>query len=301
MRSSPLRSRRRLSGGPLLVAAVLLAVAVACSTDSGSSDAGEDESADEPVGWEIGSCVHQVEGPENIPDDVPWEERERMEWQQRYEPIACSSEQATWEITELGAELELAQPLLEDDGCPDDTDIAFEGKDAIAGLPSHVVCARSLEPPHPGDPGGGGGKFLVGDCVVVLTSFSEPQVANDSVPEASCDEGDWFATVIAMEPDPGACPDEALSRIESPQDAGVVLCLAPESDTAGTGMMIQPGECLTIDPVNHYSPPGPADCAGADGDFDVYRFEAFADGSGACPDGGDSEMVTGYDRPLCLR
>jgi hypothetical protein len=57
--------------------------------------------------------------------------------------------------------------------CPATTDfvlhISAQGSSGAGGdgvIPKGYACMRNLEPPHPGDPGGGGGpRTIVGDCV----------------------------------------------------------------------------------------------------------------------------------------
>ncbi|MFJ5303794.1 hypothetical protein [Streptomyces sp. NPDC088350] len=57
--------------------------------------------------------------------------------------------------------------------CPATTDfvlhISAQGPSEAGGddaVPKGYACMRNLEPPHPGDPGGGGGpRTIVGDCV----------------------------------------------------------------------------------------------------------------------------------------
>jgi hypothetical protein len=57
--------------------------------------------------------------------------------------------------------------------CPATTDfvlhISAQGSSGAGGdgvIPKGYACMRDLEPPHPGDPGGGGGpRTIVGDCV----------------------------------------------------------------------------------------------------------------------------------------
>jgi hypothetical protein len=57
--------------------------------------------------------------------------------------------------------------------CPATTDfvlhISAQGSSEAGGddaVPKGYACMRNLEPPHPGDPGGGGGpRTIVGDCV----------------------------------------------------------------------------------------------------------------------------------------
>ncbi|MBV7698647.1 hypothetical protein [Streptomyces sp. TRM70350] len=63
-----------------------------------------------------------------------------------------------------------------DDGptCPATTDFVLhiseqrpsDDEDGDGAVPQGYACMRNLQPPHPGDPGGGGGpRTIVGDCV----------------------------------------------------------------------------------------------------------------------------------------
>jgi hypothetical protein len=274
----------------MVMAVALMGALLGCSgSDEGAGD------QDERVGWRVGSCVHQVDGPTTIPADVSAEEREVMLAQQMFEPVACSDERALSRITDLGAELDPFGDAPADDGCPDDTDVAYEGRNAVSGLSTRVMCARNLEPPHPGDPGGGAGNYLVGDCVFVFSSISAG-VVNDQVPEVPCDQPGWFATIVAMAPAADACPPEALSRLASPQQPGTVLCLARDGTAASGGTMLAPGDCVDFGTSQIQYPPQPIDC----GDPLARRLDAFAEQPGVCPDGGPSEPTTGYDRELCL-
>ncbi|MFC3577697.1 hypothetical protein ACFOZ0_31440 [Streptomyces yaanensis] len=58
--------------------------------------------------------------------------------------------------------------------CPSTTDFVLHiseskpasDEDGDGAVPQGYACMRNLEPPHPGDPGGGGGpRTIVGDCV----------------------------------------------------------------------------------------------------------------------------------------
>ncbi|MET9901837.1 hypothetical protein [Streptomyces sp. NPDC006446] len=58
--------------------------------------------------------------------------------------------------------------------CPETTDFVLHisesgpasDEDGDGAVPRGYACMRKLEPPHPGDPGGGGGpRTVVGDCV----------------------------------------------------------------------------------------------------------------------------------------
>ncbi|WP_353942703.1 hypothetical protein ABII15_14285 [Streptomyces sp. HUAS MG91] len=69
--------------------------------------------------------------------------------------------------------------------CPGGTDFVLhisEHRSATAGAPVDrgYACMRNLEPPHPGDPGRGGGpRTVVGDCVYA--------VGEGQVRETACD------------------------------------------------------------------------------------------------------------------
>ena len=58
--------------------------------------------------------------------------------------------------------------------CPEATDFVLHiseqrpasDEDGDGAVPQGYACMRNLQPPHPGDPGGGGGpRTIVGDCV----------------------------------------------------------------------------------------------------------------------------------------
>ncbi|MEV5429758.1 hypothetical protein [Streptomyces sp. NPDC052701] len=77
-----------------------------------------------------------------------------------------------------------------DDGprCPATTDFVLHigeqrpasGEDGGGRVPRGYACMRNLQPPHPGDPGGGGGpRTIVGDCV--------HRVGDGRVRETACD------------------------------------------------------------------------------------------------------------------
>jgi len=72
--------------------------------------------------------------------------------------------------------------------CPATTDFVLHiseqssasEEDVAGAVPQGYACMRNLEPPHPGDPGGGGGpRTIVGDCVYGS--------GNGQVRETACD------------------------------------------------------------------------------------------------------------------
>ncbi|MFE4052438.1 hypothetical protein [Streptomyces sp. YIM B13518] len=74
--------------------------------------------------------------------------------------------------------------------CPATTDFVLHiseqrpsaDEDGDGAVPRGYACMRNLQPPHPGDPGGGGGpRTIVGDCVYDL--------GDGRVRETACDGG----------------------------------------------------------------------------------------------------------------
>lgn len=72
--------------------------------------------------------------------------------------------------------------------CPGTTDFVLHiserrpsaDEDGDGAVPRGYACMRTLRPPHPGDPGGGGGpRTIVGDCV--------REIGDGKVREAACD------------------------------------------------------------------------------------------------------------------
>ncbi|WP_230885580.1 hypothetical protein [Streptomyces spinoverrucosus] len=74
--------------------------------------------------------------------------------------------------------------------CPATTDFVLHiseqrpshDEDGDGAVPQGYACMRALQPPHPGDPGGGGGpRTIVGDCVY--------DAGGGKVRETACDGG----------------------------------------------------------------------------------------------------------------
>ncbi|MFE6283315.1 hypothetical protein [Streptomyces sp. NPDC057877] len=97
--------------------------------------------------------------------------------------VPCASERAAARVVARHAG-------TEDDGppCPARTDFVLHiserrpasDEDGDGRVPGGYACMRSLQPPHPGDPGAGGGpRTIVGDC---LHGSAEGQVR-----ETACD------------------------------------------------------------------------------------------------------------------
>ncbi|MDX6361586.1 MAG: hypothetical protein QOC85_589 [Streptomyces sp.] len=83
--------------------------------------------------------------------------------------VPCTSERAAARVV-ARHEGQVAQGPV----CPATTDFVLHisetkpaaDEDGDGAVPQGYACMRNLEPPHPGDPGGGGGpRTIVGDCV----------------------------------------------------------------------------------------------------------------------------------------
>ncbi|EPD60365.1 MULTISPECIES: hypothetical protein [Streptomyces] len=83
--------------------------------------------------------------------------------------VPCTSERAAARVVARHDGKVAGGPL-----CPATTDFVLHisaqapssEEDGDGAVPQGYACMRNLEPPHPGDPGGGGGpRTIVGDCV----------------------------------------------------------------------------------------------------------------------------------------
>ncbi|MEU1080904.1 hypothetical protein ABZ368_11765 [Streptomyces sp. NPDC005908] len=97
--------------------------------------------------------------------------------------VSCASERAAARVVTRHDGTVRDGPL-----CPPATDFVLHiseqwpaaDEDGDGMVPLGYACMRHLQPPHPGDPGGGGGpRTVVGDCVYAL--------ADGKVRETACD------------------------------------------------------------------------------------------------------------------
>ncbi|SDS55519.1 hypothetical protein [Actinoplanes derwentensis] len=107
-----------------------------------------------------------------------------------WQEVACEDPAAVAEVIQVdGVGGGVAGAMAEPD-CPEGTDHALRGTD-FGLLQQKVtwsfVCARNLKPPHPGDPGEGGGPGIVeGDCVRVTEGLANvEEVPCDGQPKAT--------------------------------------------------------------------------------------------------------------------
>lgn len=110
-------------------------------------------------------------------------------------PGDCSTRGRDFREVSCGGERAVARVLSRYEGppadgpvCPEATDFVLyvsenrpaADEDGDGAVARGYACMRNLQPPHPGDPGGGGGPYtVVGDC---LTGSREGQVR-----ETACD------------------------------------------------------------------------------------------------------------------
>ena len=74
--------------------------------------------------------------------------------------------------------------------------------------PAALWCMRNVHPPHPGDPGKGGGELLVGDCLATQTDGRSVEVPCDGSAGVSPQY------VVRASPDAmGACPAGSVGSI----------------------------------------------------------------------------------------
>ncbi|MEV4919180.1 hypothetical protein AB0K47_20515 [Streptomyces tirandamycinicus] len=93
-------------------------------------------------------------------------------------------------------------------------------EDGDGSVPRGYACMRNLEPPHPGDPGGGGGPHtVVGDC---LRTAREGQVK-----ETACDGSGAHRPefrVVSAVGDRSRCPASTDLFVELPAGEAPVGC-----------------------------------------------------------------------------
>ncbi|MDH6623588.1 hypothetical protein M2271_001375 [Streptomyces sp. LBL] len=104
----------------------------------------------------------------------------------RFTEVPCTGERAAARVVARHDSTAGDGPL-----CPATTDFVLHiseqspatDEDGDDSVPQGYACMRNLEPPHPGDPGAGGGpRTIVGDCVYSLGDGGDGQVR-----ETACD------------------------------------------------------------------------------------------------------------------
>ena len=180
----------------------------------------------------------------------------------RAERVACSSRGAQ-------ARLLAVTSLSAADPCPLATDELVPLVDAV----TEYGCLRRLAPPHPGDPGNGGGVLRVGDCV------GDPD-AGPPGEEARCGSPRDWGKVAAIAVNRSRCPARAVDFLTRPTSSSKpILCLA-----RGPGVMTA-GDCVTDQSVTELVE---VSCRSAEAAFRVLARVA---SRGRCAAGAESVPV----------
>jgi hypothetical protein len=113
--------------------------------------------------------------------------------------------------------------------CPRPTDAIVATKGSFL----EELCLRSRRAPHAGDPGGGGGILVAGDCIADPTNGTAD-------PETRCGSAADWATVAAITTGRARCPRAALDVVTRATFAPErFLCLS------GGPAVIERGDCVT--------------------------------------------------------
>ncbi|CAL9521012.1 hypothetical protein SUDANB6_03848 [Streptomyces sp. enrichment culture] len=166
---------RGYAGAPAALPVLLLAVLTACQSPAGTTEGGRlggegpaSSAAARPSGY---GAVFLAVGECSSFGTVSFAE------------VPCTSERAAARVT-------ARHDGRAGDGppCPETTDFVLHiseqrpssDEDGDGTVPRGYACMRNLQPPHPGDPGGGGGpRTIVGDCV--------HEAGDGKVRETACD------------------------------------------------------------------------------------------------------------------
>lgn len=146
-----------------------------------------------------------------------------------FDKVDCTDGSATVRVIRTVAD----DPFLTQPDCPDPTDLV------ITQWLYGSACARNLRPPHPGDPGLGGGILRAGDCV------NDPSQLEREVP---CSSSDSYATVLGRADQEAQCPVATLEVRTVSANARTVVCLGAGPGVLGPGDCIMDAKALASDP-----------------------------------------------------
>jgi hypothetical protein len=156
-------------------------------------------------GPHVGACVAHGEGDEMKSAD-------------------CGSSEAFGRIIKLYRHKVIGFDELD---CPADTDRFGRFGRTESGLSDMVGCIRNLAPPHPGDPGSGGGILRAGDCIDGPILLKEVACSV----EAS-------GHLVGLVATASNCPPSTLDLITRNTGPRPVLCLDSGKD------VLAPGDCI---------------------------------------------------------
>jgi hypothetical protein len=140
-----------------------------------------------------------------------------------YTQRGCDDPGATHEIVEMVTDMGLGNPPL----CPPGTDELAPARQGpvvdgdIASLPQ-TWCLRNLDPPHPGDPGMGGGEMVEQDCFTVDAAGTIQEVACDGSGPAPPQH-----RLVGISETVDGCPPGTAEPIELTSIPPQVLCAGP--------------------------------------------------------------------------
>jgi hypothetical protein len=140
-----------------------------------------------------------------------------------YVQRACDDPAATGEIVEMVTDMGLGTPPI----CPAGTDELVDAEQGpvvdgdVASLPQ-TWCLRNLDPPHPGDPGAGGGELMEQDCIAIGTAGDITEVACDGS-GAAPPQHRLLAVTDAVD----SCPPRTVDPIETTSFPPTVYCGGP--------------------------------------------------------------------------
>jgi hypothetical protein len=207
------------SPGPrarLRIALIRIGLAMALSAAAGLAVSALDGSAEQT--WAVGHCARPAAA---VNRNGP-----------AYEPAGCGDPHATGRIIKVIN----SGTFFNEPNCPDQTDLIVS-----VGL-GETACLRNLRPPHPGDPGQGGGVLRVGDCI------GDPGMG--AVSEVPCRGGQWYGKVVGRGKTAAGCPAaQTMETAELDDSPRPVLCLGQGGDVVGPGDCIEsPDSFFDLDP-----------------------------------------------------
>jgi hypothetical protein len=182
----------------------------------------------------------------------------------RATPVDCSS---------AGAQSRLLATMLFDGSAVGSCPLVADDIVPMVDSVTDYACLQRLRPPHPGDPGRGGGVLRAGDCV------ADP-AAGPPGQEAPCRSARNWATVSATAANPAHCPSPAVDYLTRPSDSlKPIVCL-----TRGPGVLT-PGDCVTDQSVTQLLEVGCGSPAAA------FRVVARVAARGRCRSHDESALV----------
>lgn len=216
-----------------------------------------------------------------------------------YAPARCDDPAAYARITKMGEGTAVPELLgdraLEKLDCPIDTDEFAQLR--TLNLPTDLACMRRLKPPHPGDPGQGGGLVRPGDCVQVHSrnyygaDLEVPCTNEDWIVRGDKVGKKWFGQVVKRADTARGCPRSAIYSMTLNSGRPRVLCIAKNG-----GWMPAVGDC--VDSTTIYAGVhAPADCREKGL---TMKISALVRPGRPCPGDDRREEAEGYLVRLCL-